>query len=100
MSLQVVGHSWKRFTRPCCPSEPNDSAQAILISIDGSEDVSDAALNLSSLVKLAVWNESMVLQMVNKICQGVLVDIQLLVPIEAWAAIEMFLSVPELPNLK
>lgn len=41
-----------------------------------------------------------VLHMVNKICQGVLVDIQLLVPIEAWAAIETFLSVPELPNLK
>lgn len=42
----------------------------------------------------------MVLQMVNKICQEVLVDIQLLFPIEAWAAIETFLSVPELPNLK
>lgn len=57
-------------------------------------------LNLSSLVKLVVQNDSMVLHMVNEICQGVLVDIQLLVPIEAWAAIGMFLSVPELPNLK
>lgn len=53
-SLQVVGHSWKHFTGPCCPSEPDDSAQTISVSRDGSEDVSDAALNLSSLVKFAV----------------------------------------------
>lgn len=38
--------------------------------------------------------------MVNKICQGIGVDIQLLLSTEVCAAIETLLAVPELPSLE
>lgn len=47
---------------------------------------------------LEKWQHT--IRMVNKICQGICVDIQLLVSTEVCAAIETLLPVPALPSLK